>query len=134
MHAALRRREIFHVLLLLLLLCVCLSVLSSSTKTRILPPRRKKRDSTIAPQQTTTQNDTGMATPSDPTASSPVSRAAYPVPDPLARILKEVLSVQSGDDGVSANLHDKDTESLETALAQLVSNAFEAMDSMYFSA
>ena len=52
-----------------------------------------------------------------------VSRARYPVPDPLARILKEVLQESK---------HEKATEPMETALAQLLGNSFQAMDSMYF--
>jgi hypothetical protein len=52
-----------------------------------------------------------------------VKQAKYPIQQPLALILKASILEEKP----------SETEAPENALAQLIGNAFEAMDSMYFA-
>jgi hypothetical protein len=51
-----------------------------------------------------------------------VSRATYPIPQPLTRLLRAVIE----------DHEEAQVESIESALAEIVGNSFQAMDSMYF--
>lgn len=52
-----------------------------------------------------------------------ISRAEYPIPPPLSRLLSAAILEHQ----------DAQVETLEEALAQLVGNSFDAMNSMYFA-
>lgn len=52
-----------------------------------------------------------------------ISRAKYPIPQPLATLLRAAILDQ----------REAQLETLEDALCQLVGNSFQAMDSMYFA-
>jgi hypothetical protein len=52
-----------------------------------------------------------------------VKRAKYPIQRPLTLLLKAAILEEQP----------AETEAPEDALAQLIGNAFEAMDSMYFA-
>ena len=58
-----------------------------------------------------------------------VTRASYPLPQPLTNRLRRAANAFSagGDEG------SVETESIHAALAELVGNSLEAMDAMYFS-
>lgn len=63
---------------------------------------------------------TSASAPQEP---AHISRAEYPIPQPLASLLRAAILDQK----------EAQLESLEDALGQLVGNSFEAMDSMYFA-
>jgi len=52
-----------------------------------------------------------------------IESATYPIPQPLSRLLR--AAILEGQDA--------QVETMDDALAQLVGNSFEAMDSMYFN-
>ena len=60
---------------------------------------------------------------SAPQEEAHISRATYPLPQPLSRLLNAAVLDQQ----------EAQVEPMEAALAQLVGNSFEAMDSMYFA-
>lgn len=60
---------------------------------------------------------------SAPQEPAHISRAKYPIPQPLATLLRTAILDQK----------EAQVETLEHALGQLVGNSFQAMDSMYFS-
>lgn len=59
-----------------------------------------------------------------------VTRASYPLPVGLTERLRLAASAASAADGSENSV---ETESIQAALAELVSNSLEAMDAMYFS-
>lgn len=67
--------------------------------------------------------DTASQSNEQPRQPAHLDSAAYPIPLPLSRLLRATIL-----EGREAQL-----ETLNDALAQLVGNSFEAMDSMYFS-
>jgi hypothetical protein len=73
---------------------------------------------------TTTGNDNVSQDSLSHQPSAHIERSAsYPIPQPLSRLLRATIL-----EGQEAQL-----ENVQDALSQLVSNSFEAMDSMYFN-
>ena len=64
-----------------------------------------------------------------------VSHASYPIPQPLSRILQASMSLSHIDDDDESN-HQKvvETEDTATALGELLENALQSIDALYFSA
>ena len=58
-----------------------------------------------------------------------VTRASYPIPQPLKeRLRRAAAALTNGGDAATV-----ETESIQTALAKMVSNSLEAIDAMYFA-
>ena len=58
-----------------------------------------------------------------------VTRASYPIPQPLTeRLRRAAAALSAGGDAASV-----ETESIQDALQELVSNSLEAIDSIYFA-
>jgi hypothetical protein len=72
---------------------------------------------------TTTGNDNVSQDSSLSHKPAHIESASYPIPQPLSRLLRATIL-----EGQEAQL-----ENVQDALSQLVSNSFEAMDSMYFN-
>lgn len=84
----------------------------------------------------------GISASHGSTEATSVRKALYPTPQSLARILNAAVPAENGlglngsgqgYSKISEPERKVDLESLEAALSQILQNAFEAMDSMYFS-
>ena len=63
-----------------------------------------------------------------------VSHASYPIPQPLSRILQASMSLSHIDDDQSNQQKVVETEDTATALGELLENALQSIDALYFSA